>query len=118
MAGVASRFDAAPFDIEDVFWSHRGEFCTFDIMIEELGLATPALSHLARIVRAADTGRLDLEPQAAGLLAASLGLSRIHADDLAQLEAGMALYDAFYRWCRDATNETHNWPSTKPGGLK
>ena len=25
----------------------------------------------------------------------------------------MGLYDAFYRWCRDAAEETHNWPSTK-----
>jgi rhodanese-related sulfurtransferase len=115
VAGVASRFDAAPFDVEDVFWSHRGELCTFDVMLEELGLTTPALSHLARIVRAADTGRLDLEPQAAGLLAASLGLSRLHADDLAQLEAGMVLYDAFHRWCRDATDETHNWPTNRAG---
>ena len=41
------------------------------------------------------------------------GLSRMYRDDLAQLEAAMALYDAFYRWCRDATEETHNWPSTK-----
>ena len=23
------------------------------------------------------------------------------------------LYDAFYRWCRDATDETHNWPTNK-----
>ncbi len=66
------------------------------------------------IVRGADTARLDLAPEAPGLLAASLGLSRMYADDLAQLEAGMALYDAFYRWCRDATDETHNWPA-KPG---
>ncbi len=113
--GVASRFDAAPFDVEDVFWSHRGEFCTFDVMVEELGLTTPPLSHLARIVRAADTGRLDLEPQAAGLLAASLGLSRTHGNDLQQLDAGMMLYDAFYRWCRDASEETHNWPAIRPG---
>ena len=35
------------------------------------------------------------------------------ADDLAQLDAGMALYDAFYRWARDATDEAHNWPSAK-----
>ena len=48
------------------------------------------------------------------LLAASLGLSRMYDDDLKQLEAGIALYDAFYRWCRDATGETHNWPSAKP----
>jgi hypothetical protein len=47
-------------------------------------------------------------PEAAGLLAASLGLSRMFADDLQQLEAGMLIYDAFYRWCRDATDETHD----------
>jgi rhodanese-related sulfurtransferase len=114
---VAERFGAAPFDIEgpEVFWSHRGERCTFDVMVEELGLATPPLNRLATIVRGADTARPDLAPEAPGLLAASLGLSRMYADDLAQLEAGMALYDAFYRWCRDATDETHNWPNKKPG---
>jgi rhodanese-related sulfurtransferase len=110
---VAERFDATPFDIENVFWSHRGERCTFDVMIEEFGLASEPLNRLATIVRAADTARLDLAPEAPGLLAASLGLSRMYADDLAQLEAGMLLYDAFYRWCRDATGETHNWPSAK-----
>jgi rhodanese-related sulfurtransferase len=110
---VAERFDATPFDIENVFWSHRGDRCTFDVMIEEFGLASPAIDRLATIVRAADTARLDLAPEAPGLLAASLGLSRMYADDLAQLEAGMLLYDAFYRWCRDATGETHNWPTQK-----
>lgn len=82
-------------------------------MIEEFGLDIAALQRLARIVRGADTARLDLEPEAAGLLAASLGLSRMHADDLEQLEAGMLLYDAFYRWSRDASDETHNWPTNK-----
>ncbi|MDR9808290.1 chromate resistance protein ChrB domain-containing protein [Rhizobium hidalgonense] len=112
---VGDRFEAVPFDIEGVFWSHRGELCTFDVMIEEFGLASAPLLHLARIVRAADTARLDLAPEASGLLAASLGLSRMYSDDLGQLEAGMLLYDAFYRWCRDATEETHNWPSPKKG---
>ena len=112
--GVAARFDATPIDVEGVFWSHRGELCTFDTMVEEFGLATPALQRLALLVRGADTARLDLAPEAAGLLAASLGLSRMYSDDLAQLEAGMALYDAFFRWCRDATDETHNWPTNKP----
>lgn len=114
VAAVAERFGAAPFDIDGVFWSHRGERCTFDIMIEEFGLASPALDRLATIVRAADTARLDLAPQAAGFLAASLGLSRMFKDDLAQLDAGMLLYDAFYRWCRDASEESHNWPAMTP----
>ncbi|HZH09088.1 MAG TPA: sulfurtransferase/chromate resistance protein [Microvirga sp.] len=114
---VAERFGATPFDIEGegVLWSHRGEFCTFDVMIEEFGLTAEPLLRLARIVRGADTARLDLAPEASGLLAASLGLSRMFPDDLAQLEAGLLLYDAFYRWCRDATDETHNWPSQKTG---
>jgi hypothetical protein len=108
---VAERFSATPFDIEGVFWSHRGEGCTFDTMIEEFGLISEPLDRLATIVRAADTARLDLVPQASGFLAASLGLSRMFRDDLEQLDAGLLLYDAFYRWCRDATEEVHNWPS-------
>ena len=114
---VARQFAAAPFDIEgdDVFWSHRNERCTFDTMIEALGLSHfTALQRLATIVRGADTGHPELAPEAAGLLAASLGLSRMYADDLEQLEAGMLLYDSFYRWCRDATEETHNWVSHRP----
>ena len=110
---VAKQFGAVPFDVDGVFWSHRGPLCTFDVMLEEFGLQTPALDRLAAIVRAADTARLDLAPQAAGLLAASLGLSRMYKDDLAQLDAGMALYDAFYRWSRDANEETHDWPAPK-----
>ena len=60
----------------------------------------------------------DLVPEAAGLLAVSLGLSRIYADDLDQLEAGMPVYDALYRWCRDARDETHDWTSHKPREVK
>lgn len=108
---VAERFDATPFDVDGVFWSHRGERCSFDTMLDELGLETPPLRRLADIVRGADTARPDMAPEAPGLLAASLGLSRMFRDDLAQLDAGMMLYDAFYRWARDATDETHNWPS-------
>ncbi len=111
---VADRFGAAPFDIEGIFWSHRGERCTFDVMLEEFDLQSEPLQRLALIVRGADTARLDLVPEAAGLLAVSLGLSRMYRDDLQQLDAAMGLYDALYRWARDATGEAHNWPAT-PG---
>jgi rhodanese-related sulfurtransferase len=107
VAAVAERFKATPFDIDNTFFGHRGEHCTFDVMVEEFSLSTPSLLRLGTIVRAADTGRLGLCPEAPGLLAASLGLSRMYDNDLEQLEAGMTLYDAFYRWCRDATDETH-----------
>lgn len=113
VADVASRFDAIPFDIEGVFWSHRGETCTFDTLITEFRLSTPALDRLATVVRGADTDRHDLAPQAAGLLAISVGLSRMFKDDLEQLEAGMMLYDALYRWARDGFEEGHDWPATR-----
>ena len=113
VSAVAEIFGAAPFDIDGAFWSHRGERCTFDTMLNEFGLASEALTRLATIVRGADTDRHDLAPQAAGLLAASLGLSRMYRDDLEQLDASMALYDALYRWCRDAVEETHDWPASR-----
>ncbi|NKB63311.1 MAG: sulfurtransferase [Gammaproteobacteria bacterium] len=108
--GVAEKYNALPFDVEGVFWTHR---CTFDTLIEEFDLNLKPLLHLAEIVRGADTDHHDLTPESAGLLAASLGLSRMYRDDWDQLEASMTLYDAFYRWCRDATNEGHDWPMHK-----
>lgn len=116
--GVADRYGATPFDMPPTdgqvsAWTHRGDLCTFDVMVEEFGLGTDALLRLAKVVRGADTDRHDLAPEAAGLMAASFGLSRMYRDDLQQLEAGMGLYDAFYRWARDATDETHEWPAAR-----
>jgi rhodanese-related sulfurtransferase len=112
VTGVAERFGAAPFDVEGAEWSDRDGLCTFDALVRGLGLAGfPALPRLAEIVRGADTGQPQLTPQSTGLLALSLGLSRMHSDDLEQLEDGMLLYDALYRWCRDATDETHDAPA-------
>jgi hypothetical protein len=113
---LAEKFNATPFDVENCFWSHRNDRCTFDTMIEEFALDLEPLHKLATIVRGADTDRLDLAPEAAGLMAVSLGLSRMHRDDLVQLNAGIGIYDAFYRWARDASDETHNWPTTGAKG--
>jgi rhodanese-related sulfurtransferase len=104
---VAEQFKATPFDTGHGLWNDRGGQCTFDVMLAEFGLETEPLLRLAEIVRGADTDRFELAPQCAGLLAASLGFSRMYRDDIAQLDAAMALYDAFYRWCRDAVDETH-----------
>jgi rhodanese-related sulfurtransferase len=109
VAAVAERFGAVAFDVEGVLWSHAGDRCSFETMVDGFGLAGPVLNRLGLIVRGADTGRPDLAPEAAGLLAMSLGLSRQYNDDLEQLDAGMALYDALYRWARDASTETHEW---------
>ena len=105
----ARAHGATPYDIPDVEYSHDGPACSFDAFIRRHALADRALDRLATIVRGADTAALDLAPQAPGLLAASLGLSRMFADDQAMLRWGMLVYDALYAWCNDATGETHSW---------
>ena len=107
VAGVAGHTKATRFDVDGTFWSDRGEQTTFDVMLEEFGLAVEPLQRMARIVRGADTGRLDLAPQSAGLLATCLGYSRMYRDDPAQLAAAMPQFDALYRWSRDAVDERH-----------
>ena len=107
---VAERYGATPFDVENVRFSHRGLRCTFDTMLEEFALDTAPLQRMAAIIRAADTNRHADAPEAAGLLAMSVGLSRMFRDDEAQLEAALPLYDAFYRWARDGQGEGHDWP--------
>lgn len=114
VASVAALFNATPFDIEGVTYTHRDENCTFDALLDDFNLHTPALDRLALVVRAADTDRHDLSPQAAGLLALSVGLSRQFRDDLEQLDAGMTIYDALYRWARDGFDEGHDWPAGRP----
>jgi rhodanese-related sulfurtransferase len=106
---IADEREAVPYDIPDVEFSHDGELCSFDAFIEHFRLQDPALEELALNVRGADTGRLDLAPQAAGLLAISLGLSLNHANDHDMLAQGMAMYDALYSWCRKGKTETHTW---------
>ncbi len=61
-------------------------------------------------MRGADTSRLELTAQSAGLYAISLGLGDLIEDDHALLDAGMKIYDALYRWQRDLTGEAHAWP--------
>nr|WP_254429727.1 sulfurtransferase/chromate resistance protein [Ruegeria atlantica] len=110
---AAEMFGATPFDIENTYWSHRQDRCTFDTMLDEFALRTPALDRLATVIRAADTDRHDLAPEAAGLLAVSVGLSRQYRDDHENLAAGMHLYDALYRWARDGFEERHDWPTDR-----
>jgi hypothetical protein len=100
------------YDVPGVAFTHRGERCSFDALVEDFGLADAALDRLALIVRGADTGRLDLAPECAGLLAVSTGLGRIVADDLALVEKGFIVYDALYAACRALVagrSERHTW---------
>lgn len=106
---AAKERDATPYDIPDVHFSHDGELCSFDAFLKHYRLHDPALAQLALIVRGADTAKLDMAPQAPGLAAISLGLSRLFSDDHEMLRHGMVVYDALYRWCKEGQDEVHTW---------
>jgi len=110
---VADETTAIPYDIPGVELTHEGELCSFDAFLKKYQLDDPALRQLALIVRGADTSRLDLTPQSAGLYALSLGLSYDFADDHEMLKHGMVMYDALYAWCKHCQGESHNWPPAK-----
>ena len=112
---VAAETGATPYDIPGVEMSHVGELCSFDAFLGKHGLDDPALAQLALIVRGADTSRLELTPQSAGLYAVSLGLSRVFADDHEMLRHGLVMYDALYAWCREGRAQTHQWPPAMAG---
>ena len=109
---AAKERDATPYDVPDVHFTHDGELCSFDAFLKHYRLNDPALARLALIVRGADTARLDLAPQAPGLAAISLGLSRLFGDDHEMLKHGMVMYDALYRWCKEGQQEVHTWNPT------
>ena len=112
---IAGETGAVPYDIAGVELTHDGPLCSFDALLSTYGLTEPALTALAVIVRGADTARLDLAPECAGLLAVSLGLSRLFADDHEQLRHGFVMYDALYAWLREARGETHTWNPQRNG---
>jgi len=103
----AKELDAIPFDLPDVEYTHYGDRCTFDYIIEKHKLTDPALRVLAVIVRGADTDRHDIAGQASGLWAISAGLAYNMKNDLELLEQGLLIYDALYSWAKYLQNEKH-----------
>jgi hypothetical protein len=105
----AQKINAIPYDIPGAEYSHYGDKCTFDYIVEKHHLSDPALLQIADIVRGADTDRFDLAPQAAGLWAISAGLSYNYKDDHEQLQIGLKIYDALYSWAKYVQSERHTW---------
>ncbi|WP_439574127.1 chromate resistance protein ChrB domain-containing protein [Phreatobacter sp.] len=108
---VAADVGGIAFDTPGAPIEHDGPRCSFDTLLQAVGLDGFApLTALATIVRAADTDDLALSPQAAGYLAASLGLSALSGDDdRAMVRHGSVVLDGLYTWIIRARAETHSW---------
>jgi hypothetical protein len=99
----AERENATSFDAPGATYTHRGNLCTFEVLIEDHDLATrdPALVEMARIVHAADiAGEEATHPFGAAISAIGTAGLDVEDDDHRLLDRGMFVYDALYAWCR------------------
>jgi hypothetical protein len=91
---------AIPYDAPGVELGHRGDRCSFDAIVEKYKIKDPAVLELAKIVRAADTDRMEAVPEAAGLEAVMTGLGIVSKDDHETIAKASPVYDAFYTNCK------------------
>ena len=98
----AERLKATSFDAPGATYTHRGNKCTFEVLIDDYKLdGDPALTRLAKIVHAADiSDDLNTDPLGPGLLAIGIGGLYVETDDQRLLEKGEFVYDALYAWCQ------------------
>jgi hypothetical protein len=102
----AERNGAISFDAPGARFTHRGQHCSFETLIEEYHLEDPALAIVARVVHGADvTEDRDAMPESAGLLAIADGFAGLGLDDQRQLELEMPVYDALYAWARSQSTK-------------
>jgi AraC-like DNA-binding protein len=103
----AAVLNAVPFDLPGVEYTHYDDQCSFDYFIKKHKLKDVALDRIAAIVRGADTDRHDFAPQASGLSAIFLGLSKNIPDDHELLELGIKVYDGLYTWAKYLYEQKH-----------
>ncbi len=97
---TAQKEKAIPYDAPNVELGHHGEKCSFDSIIEKYKIDDPAVSELAKIIRAADTEKLESAPEASGLEAIMTGIGIAAKDDFETVEKATAVYDALYTNCK------------------
>jgi hypothetical protein len=91
---------AIPYDAPNVELGHQGEKCSFDSIVEKYKIEDPAVLELAKIVRAADTDKMETVPEAAGLEAIMTGIGMVAKDDHEAIEKARIVYDALYTSCK------------------
>jgi hypothetical protein len=100
IAEVVEKEKAIPYDAPGVELGHHGDKCSFDAVVEKYKIKDPAVLELAKIVRAADTDKMETAPEAAGLEAVMTGLGIVSKGDHETIAKASVVYDALYNNCK------------------
>ena len=98
--GVVKKEKAIPYDAPNAELGHHGEKCSFDAIVEKYEINDLAVLELAKIVRAADTNKMETVPEAAGMKAIMEGTVTMAKDDHEAIERARPIYDALYTSCK------------------
>jgi len=97
---IAEKEGAIPYDAKGVELGHHGEKCSFDAIVDKYKLTDHALLELAKIVRAADTNKMELAPESVGLEAIASGSMMLAKNDYEAIEKQAYVYDSLYAHCK------------------
>ena len=101
--GYAAQPGDLRFDMFEGEFTHRGERCTFEVLLAESGLDDPALGAIAEIIHDIDLkdGKYGRD-EAAGIRTLISGIASAHNDDIQRLQRGAAVFDDLYESFRSA----------------
>jgi len=95
--GYEPRRGEVRFDMFEAEFTHDGDLCTFEVLVERFGLKDPGLRPIAEIVHDVDVKDAKYgREEAPGVGQVVNGIAAAHPDDEARLERGSALFDDMY----------------------
>ncbi len=85
------------FDMFEAEFTHEGDLCTFEVLVQRFGLADPALRAIAEIVHDIDVKDAKYgREEAPGIGQLVAGIAAAHTDDEDRLARGTALFEDLY----------------------
>ena len=85
----------------DAEFTHEGDHCTFEVLLERAGLDEPALWAVAEIVHDSDLKESKFgRDETTGIDHLIAGIAMAHADDDSRLARGSIVFDDLYEYFR------------------
>jgi hypothetical protein len=89
------------FDMFEAEYTHEGDHCTFEVLLERFGLSELGLRAIAEIVHDIDLKDSKFgRPETAGIDHLIAGVCMAHKEDEQRLERGAAIFDDLYEYLK------------------